>query len=597
MRKYVLLGSMLLLLFTASAQQDVTRDSLTSRLQTAGNLTEKINAEGDLSDFWFLHNIAISDSFAITAIAQAEQSRSHLLTVNAYLNSAARYLNNVNRLDNVHHGLDDIAHALAVAQDTTSEILQSRVYLLRSEFYRRSGMPDKAIADGNQVLTLLAETPHADSLKIEACNGLGITYVYKRDMLTAFRHLLAGLSLAEQSNDDALLRIVYYRMGDFYQNLRNYPKAREYTFRMVDIDQRRNKPMLVFDDYMKIAGLYSNEKELSLGKLYFDKAAALADSLHHAESKIYVYLGLLNMYYASQLFEQGAAYLNKPEVRKFIIDAGMSNELDKANGYIFLLKHNYDSSLYYMRKVEPFFNSNATDYQRVDYFNHYAELYKQMGNLDAAIQYKQRALQCANATHDLQSVADITSDLDSLYYKKGDYKTAGMYMGQYYSYRDSLNTLSKEKDLLTMEIDNENKRKEREAIRHEQEEQRKHNIQYIGITISIVCVFTLLLMMGIFKVPAAVVRALGFFSFIFLFEFITLLADNQIHAITHGEPIKVLLVKIVLVAMLLPLHHWMEEKVIHYLVHHRLLQLPSALRKHLHKNSHDEPAIPNEQKA
>lgn len=587
MRKQVwLLGNLLLWLFTANAQQDVTRDSLNQRLQAARTLEQQIDAAGDLSDFWFMHNAAVSDSFAINAIAQAEQSRRHDIIVNAYLNSAARYLNNVNRLDNVQHGLDDITRALAAAQDTTGEVLQARVLLLRSEFYRRSGMPDKAIADGNQVLTLLAGT-REDSLKLEACNGLGMSYVNKRDMLTGFRHLLTGLSLAEQSNNDALLRIAYYRIGDFYENLRNYPKAREYAFRMLDIDQRKNARLHVFDDYLKIAGLYAGEKELQLGKLYFDKAALLADSIHHAESKVYVYLGLLNMYYNAEMFEQGAAYLGKPEVRRFIRDAGMQTELDKANGYIFLLKHDYDSSLYYFRKVEPFFKGNATDYQRVDFFNHYAELYRQMKQWDAAIAYKKQALQYAAATHDLQSVANITHDLDSLYYNKGDYKTAVVYQGQYYDYRDSLNALSKEKDLLTMEIDNENKRKEREAIRHEQEEQRKHNIQYIGITISIVCVFTLLLMMGIFKVRASFVRALGFFSFIFLFEFITLLADNQIHAITHGEPIKVLLVKIVLVAMLLPLHHWLEEKVIH----RKLLMLPSVLRKHLHKTDAAGPVL------
>jgi hypothetical protein len=66
---------------------------------------------------------------------------------------------------------------------------------------------------------------------------------------------------------------------------------------------------------------------------------------------------------------------------------------------------------------------------------------------------------------------------------------------------------------------------------------------------------------------------LGFFAFILLFEFITLLADNQIHRWTHGEPWKVLAIKIVLIAMLLPLHHWLEKKVIHYLTSQHLLKV------------------------
>lgn len=80
-------------------------------------------------------------------------------------------------------------------------------------------------------------------------------------------------------------------------------------------------------------------------------------------------------------------------------------------------------------------------------------------------------------------------------------------------------------------------------------------------------------MAGAFSVSKATIRILGFFAFIFLFEFIILLADNQIHDWTHGEPWKVLAIKIVLIAILLPLHHWLEEKVIHYLSTKEVLKI------------------------
>jgi hypothetical protein len=83
--------------------------------------------------------------------------------------------------------------------------------------------------------------------------------------------------------------------------------------------------------------------------------------------------------------------------------------------------------------------------------------------------------------------------------------------------------------------------------------------------VGIITLFILLVMLGLFKISPRIIRALGFFSFIFLFEFVILLADHQIHEMTHGEPWKVLLIKILLAAVLLPLHHWLEHKVIHYL--------------------------------
>lgn len=336
---------------------------------------------------------------------------------------------------------------------------------------------------------------------------------------------------------------------------------------------------MILNDYLLIGQTYSNQKQLELATLYYNKTAAYADSTHRPRFKTNVQLGFLNMYFNSERFTEGLDYLRRtPELTSFLLKAGLQFQLDRLTAYIKMEQGSYDSSLYYFRKAEPFYVNKTNAYQQSEFFSQYATLYKHLGKYDDAIAMNQRAMEKVLSTGDLGTQRDLTLEIDSLYLQKGDFKNAALYQSRYYLLRDSVNTLSKEKDLLSLEIDNENKRKEREAIRHEEEEKRKHNLQYVGITIGIVGVFTLLLLLGFFKVPAGLVKGLGFFSFIFLFEFITLLADTQIHELTHGEPIKVMLVKIVVVALLLPLHHWLEEKVIHYLVHKKLL-LPSLLRR------------------
>jgi uncharacterized membrane protein len=95
----------------------------------------------------------------------------------------------------------------------------------------------------------------------------------------------------------------------------------------------------------------------------------------------------------------------------------------------------------------------------------------------------------------------------------------------------------------------------------------------MGITTAIAAIFILLVMLGVFSVSQSTIKILGFFAFIFLFEFIILLADNQIHNWTHGEPWKILAIKIGLIPILLPLHHFLEEKVIHYLTSKKMLEL------------------------
>jgi hypothetical protein len=98
----------------------------------------------------------------------------------------------------------------------------------------------------------------------------------------------------------------------------------------------------------------------------------------------------------------------------------------------------------------------------------------------------------------------------------------------------------------------------------------------MGFTIGLVSLFIVLVMLGRLSVSLSLIRALGFLSFIFLFEFIILLADKPIQALTGDEPWKILLIKIGLGACLVPLHHWLEHKVIHHLSSRRRITVPVA---------------------
>jgi hypothetical protein len=82
-----------------------------------------------------------------------------------------------------------------------------------------------------------------------------------------------------------------------------------------------------------------------------------------------------------------------------------------------------------------------------------------------------------------------------------------------------------------------------------------------------------MVMMGFFKVSAGTIRAIGFFAFLLFFEFIFLVFKKSIYGITEGEPWKDLAFIIALAAILVPLHHWVEHRVIRFLTSHHMLKL------------------------
>ena len=185
----------------------------------------------------------------------------------------------------------------------------------------------------------------------------------------------------------------------------------------------------------------------------------------------------------------------------------------------------------------------------------------------------------------MEEVQSAYKHLDSLYEKKGDFKLANQYNGLYYQYKDSIDKLKKENELAQIEALDEQQRRQKAEIEAQEEKVKRNRIQYMGITIAIGILFIALVMMGWFKVSAATIKVIGFFSFLIFFEFIFLVFKKNINGLTNGSPLYDLAFMIGLAAILVPLHHWLEHRVIHFLTSHHMLKLRGIFSKKREENS------------
>jgi len=139
------------------------------------------------------------------------------------------------------------------------------------------------------------------------------------------------------------------------------------------------------------------------------------------------------------------------------------------------------------------------------------------------------------------------------------------------------------------EADDEKDRLVRSQQAAEEQKKRRNNIQYLAIVIGIISLFVSLVILGMFKVSAGVIKAIGFFVFLMFFEFIFLIFKKNIYEFTKGEPWKDLAFMIALAAILVPLHHWLEHKVLHYLTsHNRLTAAGHHIRKKIFGRGEEE---------
>jgi tetratricopeptide (TPR) repeat protein len=553
-------------------------DSLRRELAHATSLSEKAKWDILLAQYYFGQDSSQSDVYGRQAVETAEMSRDRMLMIRTYIGNGKRYLQTGELTGSADLALENFHRAEDIARE---EKLDEGLVLsdcALSEGYRKRGDNDRALAYCNQAVTLAAERDN-DTLQVLAYSSLGIVYERRNEKLSAFRNYLKALDIAEQSKKDALIRSVTDKLADFYQSIHAYDKAIDYGMRTADLDRRLRDYDDLSGDYETLGDLYTNKKEYDIALGYFEDERALGDSIRLDIISISSYFHIFSLYLYSRQYQKGMTYLDhRPLVMNYFNHAGLHFYIDECYGDAYMQMGKLDSAAYYFKLAEPQVEARGGPYMKVQLYDELGNFYRRKSDLrQGAIYYlKERAIGQATGRLEFSQAAALM--LDSIYLQMHDYQSAYIYHEEYTRDADSLRNLARETDLLKLEVDNDSRRREREAKEEQQATEHRHNVQYMGFTVGLVVLFIVLVMLGWLAVPPSVIRTLGFLSFIFLFEFIILLTDKQIQGWTNEEPWKVLLIKIALAAILVPLHHWLEHKVIVYLSNRKRFKAEHPVR-------------------
>jgi len=514
-----------------------------------------------------------ADSLRNRIIEEVETSRDRELMCLAYNAIARNFLNYYDKPAYYEKAKFYIDKCMQIATESGRNDYKVSAMLRYAKYYVNNLQNDRALSYNNQAISL-ATTLGSDSLLCLAYSSIADTWKELANKLSEFQALLNKREFAEKSGIHFLMVESYYNLGAFYRETDELEKSKDYYTLAINKGKEWGIYNHVFNSLLGLGRTYLKQQNDTLGVISFNRAIAYADSTGMDYMKINGYFSLLNHYFNSDDPAKGLAYLNsQPLLIQFVNNYGVNFQLNKLYAALQVKNNNYDSALYYMRIAEPHEYSQKSNFdEKFGFTIQFADILKMKGDYPGQKQRLLLAKSFADSSGSLTDLRDVSLLLDSVYNRLGDYKNAEASLLHYNVYKDSLETLGKQKDLLNIEIENSNKRAEQQKIRDEETLRLRNNLQYLGITAAIATLFIILVVLGVFKMSPAVIKAIGFFAFIFLFEFIILLLDEQIHDITHGEPWKVLSIKIFIIALLLPLHHWLEEKVLHYLTSkaHRL---------------------------
>ena len=573
------------------AQEAAAVDSLKIALGKAIPVTEKVNILDELSRVLMNVNPKEADEYGNKLIAVAEESRDRKLMFKAYLSNGTRCSYFASQKAYSQKSIEFYNKALELARQNRMEEEVGAAQMHLSTVYRLIPDNDKALSYATQAFSLVS-TLRNDSLRAEAHNVYGQAYQAKNENILALRNYLSALRIAEELKNPSLILNCYQYLSSFYSEIEDYDKAIDYmtmAYKKLDDTREKNAPYqkVIFNNY--IGNLYAYKKNYDMAISYFELSIRMADSLKFSTLKIPAYVSLLNQYLRIDEPKKALDYLNSPpgdNLKKYLGNFGMASMIDQAYGVVYTELGNYDSARIYLERARPMFENSSNENNKVNFYTQLASFYRKSGDKEHAIEYYLKVKEFSEKNGLLENVKRASRYLDTLYRQSGDIATASIYNGIYYQYKDSIETLKREKELTQVEAADEQQRQLRAVKEKEEKDRQRNNIQYLAITIGIVALFIGLVVLGMFKVSANTIKMIGFFAFLMFFEFIFLIFKKNIYSITKGEPVKDLLFMIGLAALLLPLHHWLEHKVIHYLTsHNRLTSAGHHIKRRLFRRT------------
>ncbi|GGB15709.1 hypothetical protein GCM10011511_44410 [Puia dinghuensis] len=543
-------------------------DSLKKRLAGAQTTADKVHFLMDLATT--APDSMQAEVYAREAVTDAELSRDRRLMATTYLRNGERYLN----IQGLEGNLEKAQHCFELAEQGAKEDgllrLLTESYAGLSRMWRIKGDNEKALSFSNLAMATAVNTDN-DSAKVTAYATMGDVYRDMKNMPMAFEHYSEALSLAEESRDGRLLRRVYLGLSYFYGAMLEYGKAIDEMMQAYEVDRRLWDGSNMLMDLNRLGELFGNNKQHDLALQVYEHSLALADTLHYDLLKITSYFRIFNLYYfQTREYVKALHYLLGQRVLfDYLLHFGYGFYLMQIKAVAFTEEGRYDSAMYYFRLAEPLVSERGNIEVKAGFCQSFGDYYIKRRQYPEAIGYYRKAFDLVAAEKDLDNEQGFADSLQRLYEQVGDYRSALVYNRLASAEGDSLRAKTQETELMKLEVETENRRKERQARDEELNKERRHNIQYMGFTAGLVLLFITIVMLGRLPVSVGVIRTVVFLSFIFLFEFIILLLDRTIQAWTHEEPWKVLCIKIVLAAGLVPLHHWLEHRVIHYISHRR----------------------------
>lgn len=469
--------------------------------------------------------------------------------------------------ENFERAITFLKKSQVYAREKNNASLELTASLKLAGLYRKRAFFDKAMEEATHAVLLLDKKQ--DSLKAVLYLELGDAFQGKGDAVSAYKNYNNAYDISYSLRNIPLQSTTWHRFARLYLSLGDSLLSKKALMESLQINTKANRKEGLFTDY---TALFRQTDEIE----FLHRAMAIADTLQSFADQLYCKRLMLSyIMVVEKNSSKALAYLqHNPDLQLYEKNKGLPNY---SLGTIYHYGGQYAPAIRAYLLDEPVIRKQFDASVQLSLFNLIADCYQQTGDNEKAITYYETAFALGKTITNAGDNAALTQKLSVLYASQNDFKNAFRYSRLAQDYNEDLKALAKQREVTLLGLEREKKIHEKDLLYLAQEENRRRNLQYTGISMGVAFLFILMLIFGMFSVPRLGLRMLNFFAFICLFEFIILLIDNWLHHQTHGEPLKIWLAKIFIIAILLPLHHYMEHVGLKFLHSQKLMHFRKQL--------------------
>lgn len=354
----------------------------------------------------------------------------------------------------------------------------------------------------------------------------------------------------------------YFQNGDNAEALNNY-------YKVLNRKKLLNDTTGILDAYINIIATHDNANNFADGIAVTKSALNYVTQDTGDFSFSYYYCFISNFCAQASLPDSGILYAQKA----IAVDEKNNNKRRLAFS-IATLAENYiakgenDIALPFLKKaMEYSIKTNANDGMFAFLYNDYVQIYLAKKQYDSIFFYAQKSLTLSNKISYQQQKLRTYEYLYTAFDQIGKPDSALKYYKLATNIKENNYSVEKAKAIEATKFKQIVSQKELEEKQKQVTEERKQNIQYILIAVSIV---TLLIVFFLLSHSIIVnEKWVSFFSILGLlivFEFINLFLHPFLERVTHHNQLLMLLALVLLASLLIPLHHklekWIKEKLV-----------------------------------